>query len=52
MTILVCSLAAGLFTRCAVRQFPELASVAWILALLGAIVLFAFTGRITVLEVP
>jgi hypothetical protein len=52
MTSLVAILAAGIVARCAIRQYPELASVTWMLILLGTIVLFASMGRITLLEVP
>jgi hypothetical protein len=52
MTLLVCSLAAGMFARRAILQFPELEWVALIVILLAVIVVCATQGRMPLLEVP
>lgn len=51
MTI-VASIAAFFVARRALIDLPELECVAWILAVLGAIVVSAMYGHLTVLVVP
>jgi hypothetical protein len=52
MLNLILVLAVGIFIRRAIIQSPELESVAWILVLLGVIVVVSMHGPVTLLEVP
>lgn len=52
MLSLVLVLALGIFVRRAVVQLPEMETVAWVLVILGVIVVAALQGRLTVLDLP